>query len=91
VRGRDHGQLVKFQAACEGVDVREAAGPRGLGPVFEPGIVRGVWPEQGGEGADEPGEVCHLGAGGGQAAEQRPVTVAEGVRPDEQEPDDPPG
>ena len=66
----------------------QVAGPCGLGPVLEPGLVRGVWPEQGGEGADELGEVCHLGAGGGQPGEQRLLAVAEGVWPGEQEPGD---
>jgi len=88
--GRDGGQLVTFQAACEGVDVREIAGSCGLGPGREPGLVREIWPEiwpeQDGEGADEPGKAGHLGARGGQLAEQRPLAVAEGVRPGEQQP-----
>ncbi len=77
--GRDDGQRVQVQSAGKGVHVREFAGPRSLGPFAEFGLVRGVWPERGGEGADEPGEAGHLGAGGGQLAEQRPRSVAEGV------------
>ena len=43
---------------------------RAICPILEPGLVRGIWPEQGGEGADEPGEAGHLGADGGQLGEQ---------------------
>jgi hypothetical protein len=63
--GGDRGVDVQVQAACEGVDVRQVAGPGGLGPVLEPGFVGGLWLEQGGEGADEAGEAGYLGAGGG--------------------------
>jgi hypothetical protein len=51
----DDGLGVQVQAAGEGVQMREAAGPGGLGLVLEPGLVGGVRPEQGGEGTSGPG------------------------------------
>jgi hypothetical protein len=89
--GGDDGLVVQVQAAGEGVQTREVADPGGLGPIPEPGRVRGVRPEQGGEGADEGGEPGHLGAGRGETGEQRLLAVAEGFRAGEQEPGDAPG
>jgi hypothetical protein len=61
---------------------------RGLGPLAQLGLVRGIRPEQGSEGADEASEAGHLRAAGPQLAEQRLLAVAERVRPCEREPGD---
>ena len=79
---------VQVQPAGEGVNDRQVAGPGSLDPVFEPRLVLRVWPEQGGERADQRGQAGHLGAGGGQPGQQRTLAVAEGGGPGEQEPCD---
>jgi hypothetical protein len=47
--GSDRAVEVQVQAAGEGVQVWEVAGPCGLGPVLDPDFVSGDWFEQGGE------------------------------------------
>ncbi len=85
------GRHVEVQAPGEGVDAWQVRGLCGMGPFLELLVVSGIWLEKGGEGADEAGEAGHLGAGGGQLAEQRLLGVAERSWPGEQEPGDAPG
>ena len=89
--GGGDGRHVEVQASGEGVDVWQVCGARGADPFLELLVVAGIWREQGGEGPDEAGEAGHLGAGGGQVAEQRLLGVAERGWPGEQEPGDAPG
>ncbi len=63
--GGDDGLLVQVRAAGDGVQMREVAGPGGLGLVLEPGLVGGVRPEQ---AAKEPMRAARLVISGRQAA-----------------------
>jgi len=83
--GGGRGLWVQVQPAGEGMNDRQVAAAGSLSPVFEPGLVLRVWPEQGRERTDQRGEAGHLGAGRGQLAEQLLLARAEGGGPGEQE------
>jgi hypothetical protein len=80
------GGTVEFQAVAEAVQVGQVCAA-GLGdPLGGLGVVAAGGREQGGEVADERGELGHLGAGRGEEAEQVGVLGPQAAGVYEQEP-----
>ncbi|PRX48801.1 hypothetical protein B0I32_14046 [Nonomuraea fuscirosea] len=80
------GVAVLVEATGESVQVRQVGGAGAGDPGVETVGVVFMRPQEAGETADEPGQVGHLGAGGGEGVQQAPVLILEVIGVGEQEP-----
>jgi hypothetical protein len=85
-RERGGGGLdVEFQAAGEGVHVRQAGSARVGDPLAELVLIGGVGVQHGGEGGDQAGQGFHLRAGRCEPSRRPALSVGQVVRPGQQD------